>query len=205
MSAGEVVQLPAAVTTAFEVQGSNEFAIASIMMGGQAQDPNDDDPQGDPSLSFEVAVEQFRSRYIFLAPTDYAESYADILVPPGATVTLDGAALSGPSTPIDSGWAVVRQPLPTTGTRRARPRVGPAPRTADHGVRARDELLHAGRAQSESHRTASGRSAAPLTGLLVGVERSKQRGAEGPEERGAGGEREHGRDAPVTLNQPCDR
>ena len=86
------------------------------MMGGQAQDPNADDPQGDPSLSFEVAVEQFRSTYIFLAPVDYAESYADILVPPGANVTLDGAALTGPSTPIDSGWAVVREPLSTTGT-----------------------------------------------------------------------------------------
>jgi IgGFc binding protein len=116
LSAGQVVQLPAAVTDAFEVQGSNEFAVASIMMGGEAQDPSSDDPQGDPSMSFEVAVEQFRSTYIFLAPTDYAESYADILVPPGAKVTLDGAALTGTSTPIDSGWAVFRELLSTTGT-----------------------------------------------------------------------------------------
>jgi hypothetical protein len=116
LSAGEVVQLSGAVTASFEVQGSNEFAVASIMMGGQAQDPGSNDPQGDPSLSFEVAVEQFRSSYIFLAPVDYAESYADVLVPPGANVTLDGAPLSGTPTPIDSGWSIVRQLLPTTGT-----------------------------------------------------------------------------------------
>jgi hypothetical protein len=116
LSAGQVVELTGAVTAAFEVQGSNEFAIASIMMGGQAEDPNSDDPQGDPSLTFEVAVEQFRSKYIFLAPIDYAESYADILVPPGANVTLDGAALGGALTSIDAGWSIVRQLLPTTGT-----------------------------------------------------------------------------------------
>jgi hypothetical protein len=116
LNAGQVVALPAAVTASFEVEGSNEFAIASIMMGGEAQDPGSSDPQGDPSMTFEVAVEQFRSKYIFLAPTDYAESFADILVPPGANVTLDGAALTGTSTMIDSGWSVVRQPLATTGT-----------------------------------------------------------------------------------------
>jgi hypothetical protein len=116
LNAGQVVALPAAVTAAFEVEGSNEFAIASVMMGGEAQDPGSNDPQGDPSMTFAVAVEQFRSKYIFLAPIDYAESFADILVPPGANVTLDGAPLSGPTTMIDSGWSVVRQPLATTGT-----------------------------------------------------------------------------------------
>ena len=117
LSAGQVVQLPAAVTDAFEVQGSNEFAISSIMMGGQAQDPNADDPQGDPSMSFEVAVEQFRHKYIFLAPTDYAESYADILIPTGATVTLDGAPITATTiSSIDSTWSIARALLPTTGT-----------------------------------------------------------------------------------------
>ena len=116
LNAGDVVQVPAAVTDPFEVQGSNEFAIASIMMGGQAQDANSNDPQGDPSMSFEVSVEQFRSKYIFLAPTDYAESYADILVPPGANVTLDGAALTAMPTSIDASWSIARVLLPTTGT-----------------------------------------------------------------------------------------
>ncbi len=115
LNAGQVVDLTGPVTTPFEVQGSNELAIASIMMGSQVQDPGAD-PRGDPSLTFEVAVEQFRHEYVFLAPADYDVSYADVLVPTGANVTLDGAALSGPATPIGSTWSIVRQPL-TAGTK----------------------------------------------------------------------------------------
>ena len=110
LAAGQVVDLAGPVTEAFEVQGSNELAIASIMMGSEVQDPGAD-PRGDPSLTFVVAVEQFRHRYVFLAPTDYDVSYADVILPPGAHVTLDGAPLSGPSTSIDGSWSVVRQPL----------------------------------------------------------------------------------------------
>jgi hypothetical protein len=117
LSAGQVVDFPGVVTQAFEVKGSNEFEVASIMLGGQMQDPdNQNDPQGDPSLSFSVAVEQFRSKYVFLAPADYAETYADVVVPAGATITLDGAPLSGVSSAIgSSGWSVVRAPL-TSGS-----------------------------------------------------------------------------------------
>lgn len=116
LSAGQVVDLPGAVTTAFEVQGSNEFAVASIMLGGQMQDPGSNDPQGDPSLTFEVGVEQYRSTYVFLAPSDYAESYADVVVPSGAHVTLDGAPLDGAMSGIgSSGWSIVRTQLTTSG------------------------------------------------------------------------------------------
>jgi hypothetical protein len=119
LKAGQVVDL-GLVTEAFEVKGSNEFEVASIMPGGQIQDPGSNDPQGDPSLTFSAAVEQYRSKYVFLAPTNYAEAYADVVVPSGAKVTLDGAPLSGVTSAIgSSGWSVVRAPLPsgtTTGT-----------------------------------------------------------------------------------------
>ncbi len=110
LNAGQVVDLTGPVTAPFEVQGSNELAIASIMMGSQIQDPGTD-PRGDPSLTFAVAVEQFRHNYVFLAPPDYDVSYADVLVPAGAHVTLDGAPLSGPVTAIGTSWSIVRQPL----------------------------------------------------------------------------------------------
>jgi hypothetical protein len=117
LAAGQVVDLPGVVTEAFEVKGSAEFAVASMMLGGQMQDPGSNDPQGDPSLSFSVGVEQFRNKYVFLAPADYAETYADVVVPAGATVTLDGAPLSGVSSAIgSSGWSVVRTPLTSSGT-----------------------------------------------------------------------------------------
>jgi hypothetical protein len=116
LSAGQVVDVPGVVTGAFEVKGSAEFEIASIMVGGQIQDPGASDPQGDPSLSFEVAVEQFRTTYVFLAPSDYAESYADVVVPAAAHVTLDGAPLAGVASAIgSSGWSVVRTPLGASG------------------------------------------------------------------------------------------
>jgi hypothetical protein len=112
LDAGQVVDIPTVVTEAFEVQGSYELAIASIMLGSQLQDPTAADPQGDPSLTFVGAVEQFRHSYVFLAPSDYAASYADVLVPTGATVSLDGQPLTGTSSAIgSSGWSIVRATL----------------------------------------------------------------------------------------------
>ena len=46
-------------------------------------------PKGDPSSSLPVAVEQYRTRYIFLAPDDYDVSFIDVVAPTGATLTLD--------------------------------------------------------------------------------------------------------------------
>jgi hypothetical protein len=61
------------------------------------------------------AVEQFRHSYVFLAPSDYAASYADILVPAGATVSLDGQPLAGTTTTVGtSDWSIVRAPLSST-------------------------------------------------------------------------------------------
>jgi hypothetical protein len=102
------------VTTSFEVTGNNEFAVSSFMLGGSAVDPNaaEGAQEGDPSMSPMVAVEQFRSRYIFLAPTDYDESYADVVMPAGATITLDGAALPATPTPLNATWSIARVPLP---------------------------------------------------------------------------------------------
>jgi hypothetical protein len=63
-----------------------------------------------------VTPEQFRRSYTFLAPADFMENYADILVPEGAEVMLDGAPLSAPLTPIGaSGWSLARQQLSGAG------------------------------------------------------------------------------------------
>ena len=47
--------------------------------------------QGDPDESMAVAVKQYRSNYVFLAPTDYANNYVVVIAPTGTAVTLDGA------------------------------------------------------------------------------------------------------------------
>jgi hypothetical protein len=98
------------VTESFEVTGNHEFAVSSFMLGGSAVDHGttlaDDD--GDPSMSPMVAVEQYRMRYIFLAPTDYDQSYADVVVPAGASITLDGAGVTAAPTTLNGSWSIVR-------------------------------------------------------------------------------------------------
>ncbi len=78
----------------FEVIGSSEFGVATFMLGGQKVDPGSQQPLGDPSQSFAVTVEQFRKKYVFLAPTDYKNNYVDIVAPRGTTITLDGQDIS---------------------------------------------------------------------------------------------------------------
>jgi hypothetical protein len=54
-------------------------------------------------------VEQFKKRYVFLAPDDYSVSYADVVTSAGATLVLDGAPITAPFTPIGSnGFGVYR-------------------------------------------------------------------------------------------------
>jgi hypothetical protein len=64
-----------------------------------------------PNMSVAVPVQQFRTDYLFHAPTNYEQSYVNIVAPMGATVTLDGDAVTG-FTPIGaSGFGVVRVQL----------------------------------------------------------------------------------------------
>ncbi len=101
------------VTESFEVTGNHEFAVSSFMLGGSAVDPSNnlEDDDGDPSMSPMVAVEQFRTRYIFLAPTDYDQSYADVVVPAGGSITLDGAPVTDAPTTLNGSWSILRVKL----------------------------------------------------------------------------------------------
>jgi hypothetical protein len=107
INAGEVVDC-GQVTSDFEVKGNNAFGVFSGMLGGSLLDPgNYSTAKGDPSQSFAVAVEQYRTAYIFLAPSDYDVSYVDIVGPAGANVTIDGNPVSG-FTSISNGFGVAR-------------------------------------------------------------------------------------------------
>jgi hypothetical protein len=54
-------------------------------------------------------VEQYRTRYIFLAPYDYDVNYVHVIHPASAQLTLDGApAPGGAATPIGSGYSISR-------------------------------------------------------------------------------------------------
>jgi len=108
---GEVVEI-GPITGPFVVEGDQSFSVVSIMLGGTKQDPDMGLKRGDPSLTMYVTPSQFRKTYTFLAPTTYLLNYADIVIPTGATVTIDGKPLTGTPTPIGtSNWSLVREQL----------------------------------------------------------------------------------------------
>lgn len=112
LDAGQTVDL-GIVTDAFEVVGNHEFLISTFLQGGSMVDPRDVDSvekQGDPSQTFVAGVAQFRKKYVFLAPTDYNTNFADVVMPMGAQVTIDGEPVPAP-TAISSDFGVSRIPL----------------------------------------------------------------------------------------------
>jgi hypothetical protein len=100
LNAGQVVNL-GLVQTAFEVEGDHEFIVTTFMPGAGVLDPGSGvQSKGDPSMSTATAIEQFRNKYVFLAPDDYDISYADVLAPTGTKLTLDGQPITIAPEPI---------------------------------------------------------------------------------------------------------
>ncbi|HTJ41446.1 MAG TPA: IgGFc-binding protein [Kofleriaceae bacterium] len=92
---------------------ANHKVLVSQYMEGQDAGGN----TGDPAMAIAVAVDQYRMSYLFHAPTNYEVNYVQITAPVGATVMLDGAAVTDTFTPIgSSGFAVARTKLSNAGT-----------------------------------------------------------------------------------------
>lgn len=97
LKAGQVADC-GSVTADIDITGDHEFAVSSFQVGAAAlaNDPLGlSNQQGDPSQSSFASVEQFRTQYLFLAPSDYDVGYADIVGPADAEIVLDGNAVSG--------------------------------------------------------------------------------------------------------------
>jgi IgGFc binding protein len=108
VNAGQVLDC-GVVSKDFEVTGDHEFSVASFMLGAEVVDPGNQDPVGDPSQSQMIAVEQYRTKYIFLAPSDYDVSYVDVVAPTGTTLTLDGTGATATFNPVGvNGLGVAR-------------------------------------------------------------------------------------------------
>jgi hypothetical protein len=98
IDAGQVVDC-GIVEEDFEVKGDHPFAVGVFTLGSTIVDPLTDPPmqEGDPDQSMATAVEQYRTKYVFLAPTDYTHNYVVAIGPPGASISIDGSPpLSGP-------------------------------------------------------------------------------------------------------------
>ena len=113
IGAGQVVDL-GVVKQPFEVLSSDhEFAVGMFQLGAAMVDPVTKAPnqKGDPAQSLATAVEQFRTKYVFLAPDDYDVSYVDVVMPDGANVVIDGSAPAASPTPLGSGFSILRAQL----------------------------------------------------------------------------------------------
>ncbi len=109
INAGQVADC-GQIATDFEIKGNNSFGVGSYSLGGTLVDPTGG--EGDPDQSFAIAVEQYRTSYIFLAPTDYDESFVDVIGPAGVTASVDGQAVTGFTAIGSSGFGIARYKLP---------------------------------------------------------------------------------------------
>lgn len=108
---GEVLELPG-VTAAFRVSSTVASFGVTNYLHGEAQAG-----AGDPSQAIGVPTAQFRSRYVFLAPTDYNLNYVNITAPLDSTITLDGGEVPAASFSAigASGFGTARVILEDTG------------------------------------------------------------------------------------------
>lgn len=100
----------------FVVTGDQPFVVATIQPSAFPEDRLNGDllmfPKGDPAMSVATAIEQHRSRYVFLAPDDYDVSYADVVAPATAMLVLDFMPVAVTPTPIEgTDYVVYRIPL----------------------------------------------------------------------------------------------
>ncbi|HTJ41445.1 MAG TPA: IgGFc-binding protein [Kofleriaceae bacterium] len=96
----------------FFVTANHKILVAQYMEGQDAGGG-----MGDPAMALAVATDQYRSSYLFHAPTNYTSNFVQVTAPTGATVMLDGAPVSATFTPIGgSGFGVARVALSNTGT-----------------------------------------------------------------------------------------
>jgi hypothetical protein len=109
VNAGDVIDL-GLVKDDFEIVGDQPFAVASFSVGASMIDPNlpTNQQKGDPDQSLMVSTEQYRTKYVFLAPGDYDISFIDVVQPMTAKLTLDGAAVNVAPTELSSGYGVAR-------------------------------------------------------------------------------------------------
>ncbi len=86
---GDFIEIPNNAAT-FGITASGKVLVAQYMEGQDA----DGAGTGDPAMALAVPVEQFRTDYLFDAPTSYESNYVDVIGLMGDTVMLDGAPLA---------------------------------------------------------------------------------------------------------------
>jgi hypothetical protein len=108
-NAGDYFEIPETLES-FLIEADRRINVAEYMLG-QAHSGD----TGDPAMVLSVPVEQYRTNYLFHAPTNYEANYVNITAPTRATVNLDGYPVAA-GTPIGaSGYSVIQMQLDNGG------------------------------------------------------------------------------------------
>ncbi len=94
----------------FQISADKPILVVQYMEGQDAGGNS-----GDPAMATAVAKSQYRTNYLFHAPTNYETSYVNIVAPTGEAVMLDGANVDG-FTPIGgTGFSIARKAISNAG------------------------------------------------------------------------------------------
>jgi hypothetical protein len=108
-SAGDYFEI-AATDADFKVSADKKIVVSEYMQG-QAAGGN----TGDPAMTIAVPTEQYRTDYLFHAPTNYESSFVNITAPMGASVTLDGMDIPALTAIGGTGFGVARVEVSNQG------------------------------------------------------------------------------------------
>ncbi|HEX5094896.1 MAG TPA: hypothetical protein VFX21_02730, partial [Acidimicrobiia bacterium] len=109
VNAGDYFEIDQTLAS-FEIKADRRIMVAEYMLGQGAGGGT-----GDPAMVLGVPVEQYRTNYLFHAPTNYEANYLNVTAPTGATVNLDGAALPAGTAIGASGFSAIQVPLDNSG------------------------------------------------------------------------------------------
>ncbi|MFP4597759.1 MAG: hypothetical protein ACLFVJ_05885 [Persicimonas sp.] len=108
----------------FELATPEHFLVeadAPVLLGQYMVGASDDgvcsgllctDAPGDPAFLLNVSTRQYRSDYIVLVPSGFGDNYLSITAPTGASISLDGQAVSAAAEAISgTNWQVYQVPV----------------------------------------------------------------------------------------------
>jgi hypothetical protein len=99
---GQWVEIPRQAVN-YKLTADKKILVAQLMEGSSVAGGT-----GDPAMALAVPIDQFRTDYLFHAPTNYETNYVDITAPVGANIILDGTAVTNWQAIGASGWQLAR-------------------------------------------------------------------------------------------------
>lgn len=104
-AAGDFIEIPR-YTGDFLVSADKKILVSQFMEGQDAGGGT-----GDPATTVTVPIDQYRTDYLFHAPTNYEVNYVNITAPMGASIMLDNTLIETFSPIGSTGYGVARVTL----------------------------------------------------------------------------------------------